>query len=1356
MRACMNFKIMHLARCFSCLFMLEFGRNQGGGSMFHPQMFGDRLRNLRLLSGKTARELSSEIGVTATYLWLLEKGWTNPGRKPPQPSIDVVAALIMALDVTEENAKLLLEYAGYDKNLSVKKLQKKLSDDVPETIPTSPAVEIIDSDQFLKYKQELIGADEYIKQICDFLDQAAQPALFTARMYQFLVVTGLGGSGKTAITATALNKYIDKYIDTHAQEKNLPEIKSLNYNNLTEAELKNIIYGWMIHQNGSQYEGNNLGQVTITQALFQNVIVVIDNLPPDKYSNIIDLFDHTNAIVILIMNGLPELITRIIPTIINIDGLSDEDGATYLRKKIHTQLRNATEISPDNDIAARSMGEINNTIYNEYYKKISCLVKGHPISLNLIGNLINSRPKENISRVFSELQGDLQKNNFIETVYNQPYDRCMALEGVLDYTIQNSELKQYFDDPLFCIYAKLLTNLQTPNIRKSTLKNIFNKLSVAEKLPKSAADDSSISLVSLDKTLSADSFIAVLLQYGILHIDIDTEMPTKNSLNKEAQSVLFLHPIMRNAISHYLYKTDITKKDMWLFYDSLVASFVDDLKNFANSDKCFASLQEKLEYLCFEYSHIEQALDYLLKDKQNLDDSDKLDSILTACAYLCDYWEHHRNPTESPYEPIIKLIRDFVKEQYDAPSKFLNLGLQEQLAYIRVKLFLTDQTRRSFRDDITVIEKKYTVIQSLIKQIAGLDCSEYLNAHVELRLGKLHRYEEQFDTAIHLFDSAIAIFKKYTDEKKQAILFFEFTNEYLITCYYFKGWLLEEFGRIPEALEQYKNGIITARGSERFSAAACYLRIGYLNLLSGNMKNGAYYLHVCKTLDKDYAYGSAIVDIYQGFAYVLSRKLAQGSLLIFRSFLNLRANFADGRSYLLSGYYLAIAVLHSNNMEVAQKIRDIISSDVFPNDANIAASVHAPQNLTKIILNHIDATILQVQFLGAITVLDDITHVSDSEQYTNIRKYVLEMERFLVICFYGSEQEIDSSSLMEEITKFLNSQEVNSTHSKNKSFINFKLYLIFYYVFDLIVLEPQSDKKEQYQVILQKIINILSQLQDRFDYEQLIHMLNMENKNGVKIFPTDVDLYNPFNQNLSISKDTPPYQLFKSGLAYGDITDKLHIDIDLLVKQLLSIQDIRDSDCKFWDVLRNILAHLLASVAEETIKDKACDSTRSPEENFVEDPLFLTLKSAFVGNIEYHVRFTVAKAFIILYPKIESLIKQEKDPVSQYRDNQEDVAYDIDFIKKYQEIVARILEFCKKDDSSEVLMAYYKYIMEIKNFDGEDLTKLKDIWLRQDNDIRRRFVAAFSRNMNTGSFWENNSLKIREEIPEMDFFSDPA
>ncbi len=1287
--------------------------------MFEPQKFGEFLRNKRLLSGKSARDVASEIKVTATYLWLLEKGWINSDRKPPQPSVDIVNSLIETLGLDDISAKLLLEYAGYDVNLILKRSQitkeNKSISKTDENIKDDANVEAVENDdqtinQFLKYNQHLIGVDQYIEQISDFLNKASQPVLFTARIHQFLVITGLGGSGKTVITATALVKYYDeKKLQDNTK---LPNFRFLDCNNLNDydMELKKIILGWENTNTEAKLKENS---IALAQSRFKNVIVIIDNLPPDKYSDIVEIFDHTNATVILIMNGIPKLTNTIIPEIIKIEGLSDEDGAKYLNIQIRKKFSSAKSLRHE-----VSEEEAKNTIQYEYYKNFSHLVNGHPISLNLISNLINSRPKENISEILIDLQNGLKENNFIEKVYAQLYDRKMDLDELLDYTIRNSDLKIYFADELFCLCVKLLTMLHSPYIHKSLLKTTLGNF--------------------LKNTEKAEEYLAIMLQYGIIHTYADTETTLRNMLGVESE-ILFFHPIMRNAVSQFLNKTKIDQSNQNLFYESLVSTFNENLKKLADSGRWFASLQEKLDYLQYEYLHIEQALIALLQS----DYPKKLDFILIASAYLCAYWEHHRSPSEVTFGNI----EMFLLQNIDNFNILSNSNDDKtlKLAYIRLKLFLTDQIRRSFREDTTDMEDKYSAIRASIEENFESDERSYLIAHVNMRLGKLFRYAEQFEKAMLCFDSAIEKFKKYPEANKQYITYFEFTNEYLIVCYYYNGWLLEEFGKIQNAMNQYKNGIITARGPERFSAAACYLRMGYLNLLSGNMNNGAYYLQVCKTLDKNYAYGSAIVDIYQGFGYILSGKPAQGSLIIFQSFINLRVNFADGRSYLLSGYYLAIAVLHLVDLNTAEEITNILKND-FLDNTSTEMIVHAPKNLTQIVLNHIDATIRMIHFIRDFK----------KENGKNDPKDLIDtLEKYIAKCFHIEKDKINVKTLMEYNLNN-NFSEKHQFDVDRDSFFNFKLILIFYWGLVHIMANadtPDLSEINPYTDILQQVLDTLKLLENRFDYDQLVHILNLfKQVKNPNIFSNNLGLRNPFNANKPIEDDISPFELFsRDNDNKYDITHKLQVDVELSVKQLLSLQDVHNNTSEISDKFQTILAHLLAEAAFEAFLIKARTNNSVPVT--YEDSIFTALKSAMVGNIEYQIRYMAIKAIIILHQKMAKLKdKNSSETYVKYRNNGEMINIDGNLVELYQKQIDAILEFCKEDTSSKVLITYYKYKMGTENFDEGDLAKLKDIWFHQEIGVRRYFIDEMTKPEDKGAIFAENYQKIQNEIPEIELF----
>jgi transcriptional regulator with XRE-family HTH domain len=77
------------------------------------ERFGDKLATLRGLAAKSLREVSVEVGVTASFLGILEKKKNPKTDRPSRPSKTLVFKLARALNATVEEAVELAGFAGY-------------------------------------------------------------------------------------------------------------------------------------------------------------------------------------------------------------------------------------------------------------------------------------------------------------------------------------------------------------------------------------------------------------------------------------------------------------------------------------------------------------------------------------------------------------------------------------------------------------------------------------------------------------------------------------------------------------------------------------------------------------------------------------------------------------------------------------------------------------------------------------------------------------------------------------------------------------------------------------------------------------------------------------------------------------------------------------------------------------------------------------------------------------------------------------------------------------------------------------------------------------------------------------------
>lgn len=114
--------------------------------------------------------------------------------------------------------------------------------------------------------------------------------------------------------------------------------------------------------------------------------------------------------------------------------------------------------------------------------------------------------------------------------------------------------------------------------------------------------------------------------------------------------------------------------------------------------------------------------------------------------------------------------------------------------------------------------------------------------------------------------------------------------------------------------------------------------------------------------------------------------------------------------------------------------------------------------------------------------------------------------------------------------------------------------------------------------------------------------------------------------------------------------------------------------------------------------------------------------------------------------------KNSSETYVKYRNNGEMINIDGNLVELYQKQIDAILEFCKEDTSSKVLITYYKYKMGTENFDEGDLAKLKDIWFHQEIGVRRYFIDEMTKPEDKGAIFAENYQKIQNEIPEIELF----
>lgn len=74
---------------------------------------GRELRTRRKALRVPSAELARRIGVSPTYIWLIEQARPRPSGQPSRPSEDVLSQWMLALGMSEEERQRLRELAGY-------------------------------------------------------------------------------------------------------------------------------------------------------------------------------------------------------------------------------------------------------------------------------------------------------------------------------------------------------------------------------------------------------------------------------------------------------------------------------------------------------------------------------------------------------------------------------------------------------------------------------------------------------------------------------------------------------------------------------------------------------------------------------------------------------------------------------------------------------------------------------------------------------------------------------------------------------------------------------------------------------------------------------------------------------------------------------------------------------------------------------------------------------------------------------------------------------------------------------------------------------------------------------------------
>jgi transcriptional regulator with XRE-family HTH domain len=81
--------------------------------MLDLPIVGEELRSRRRALRIPSAELARKIGVSPTYIWLIEQSKPRKGGEPSRPSEDLLRRWMAALGMTESEAQRIRELAGY-------------------------------------------------------------------------------------------------------------------------------------------------------------------------------------------------------------------------------------------------------------------------------------------------------------------------------------------------------------------------------------------------------------------------------------------------------------------------------------------------------------------------------------------------------------------------------------------------------------------------------------------------------------------------------------------------------------------------------------------------------------------------------------------------------------------------------------------------------------------------------------------------------------------------------------------------------------------------------------------------------------------------------------------------------------------------------------------------------------------------------------------------------------------------------------------------------------------------------------------------------------------------------------------
>jgi transcriptional regulator with XRE-family HTH domain len=93
------------------LFIIEYAVDFD--TMLDLSRLGHELRTRRRALRIPSAELARRIGVSPTYIWLIEQAKPRQGGEPSRPSEDLLSRWMAALGMTESDAQRIRELAGY-------------------------------------------------------------------------------------------------------------------------------------------------------------------------------------------------------------------------------------------------------------------------------------------------------------------------------------------------------------------------------------------------------------------------------------------------------------------------------------------------------------------------------------------------------------------------------------------------------------------------------------------------------------------------------------------------------------------------------------------------------------------------------------------------------------------------------------------------------------------------------------------------------------------------------------------------------------------------------------------------------------------------------------------------------------------------------------------------------------------------------------------------------------------------------------------------------------------------------------------------------------------------------------------